>query len=139
MYLPLADATVITFLSPVIACGVCAYILKEPFTRTEQVAATLSLLGVVLIARPTAIFSYFQQNADTQSVPGSTSALSNSTVSDLSTTVIDGKAVTSQQKVMAVGVALVGVLGGKNYLLDFSQVCYSVYFGLLLTCYRYMV
>jgi drug/metabolite transporter (DMT)-like permease len=114
MYLPLADATVITFLSPVIACGVCAYILKEPFTRTEQIAASLSLIGVVMIARPTALFSYFQHTSTTQGVDVSSSGLSNGTISDPSTTVIDGKAVTSQQKVMAVGVALVGVLGGKD-------------------------
>jgi drug/metabolite transporter (DMT)-like permease len=57
MYLPLADATVITFLAPGIACWVCSFVLKEPFTRMEQIAAMISLFGVVLIARPTSLFN----------------------------------------------------------------------------------
>ncbi|KAI4681847.1 uncharacterized protein J4E84_007444 [Alternaria hordeiaustralica] len=52
MYLPLADATVITFLSPSLACWACSYFINEPFTRMEQIAAYISLFGVVLIARP---------------------------------------------------------------------------------------
>jgi drug/metabolite transporter (DMT)-like permease len=56
MYLPLADATVITFLAPVIACWACSLILKEPFTKMEQIAAMISLFGVVLIARPASLF-----------------------------------------------------------------------------------
>src|ERR1700761_2736098 len=114
MYLPLADATVITFLSPVIACAVCAYILKEPFTRMEQIAAVLSMLGVVLIARPTAIFSYFQP-ADPQ--PDNTTiseSLGNITLPS-STSSLE-RTVTPHQKVMAVAVAMVGVLGGATVI-----------------------
>src|ERR1700761_6454534 len=59
MYLPLADATVITFLAPCISCWACSYLLKEPFTRMEQIGALISLFGVVLIARPTSLFAAF--------------------------------------------------------------------------------
>ena len=113
VYLPLADTTVITFLAPVIACGVCAYILKEPFTRMEQIAAFISLMGVVLIARPTAIFSYFQHRSEATPVASGTSELTppvntTATPSDASSYA----SVTPHQKVIAVGVSLIGVLGG---------------------------
>src|SRR5689334_3537696 len=39
LYLPLADATVITFLAPSLACWACSYLINEPFTRLEQIAA----------------------------------------------------------------------------------------------------
>ncbi|KAF2100329.1 hypothetical protein NA57DRAFT_27902, partial [Rhizodiscina lignyota] len=52
MYLPIADATVVTFLAPSLACWACSFILKESFTRIQQLAALVSLVGVVLIARP---------------------------------------------------------------------------------------
>lgn len=32
-YLPLADATVITFLAPSLSCWACSLLIKEPFTR----------------------------------------------------------------------------------------------------------
>jgi hypothetical protein len=63
IYLPVADVTVLGFLAPLFACAACVYFLQEPFTRREQMAALISLVGVVLIARPAAIFSYFQQNS----------------------------------------------------------------------------
>src|SRR3954464_9901635 len=57
LYLPLADATVITFLAPSLACWACSFLINEPFTRMEQIAAYVSLFGVVLIARPISFFS----------------------------------------------------------------------------------
>ena len=56
-YLSLSDATVVSFLAPPLACLACSYILKEPFTRKEQIATAISLFSVVLIAQPTAVFS----------------------------------------------------------------------------------
>lgn len=46
-----------TFLAPFIACAVCARVLHEPFTRINQIGGVLSLVGVVLIARPTSLFT----------------------------------------------------------------------------------
>lgn len=53
LYMPLAEATVITFLAPIVACYACSFFMPdEKFTRKQQLAAVVSLLGVVLIARP---------------------------------------------------------------------------------------
>ncbi|KAJ5369669.1 hypothetical protein N7509_014281 [Penicillium cosmopolitanum] len=52
-YLPLSEATVITFLAPIMTCYACSvFIPGETFSRRQQVAAVVSLVGVVLIARP---------------------------------------------------------------------------------------
>ena len=93
IYLPVAEATVITFISPLLTSWACSYILHEPFTRTEQLAAGVSLLGVCLIARPTAIFSSPSPDV---SPPDSQNPVSS---------------VSPAQRLIAVGVALIGVLG----------------------------
>lgn len=52
-YLPLSEATVITFLAPIMTCYACSFFIPgETFSRRQQVAAVVSLVGVVLIARP---------------------------------------------------------------------------------------
>lgn len=52
-YLPLAEATVITFLAPIMTCYACSLLIPgETFNRRQQVAALVSLAGVMLIARP---------------------------------------------------------------------------------------
>jgi drug/metabolite transporter (DMT)-like permease len=114
LYLPLADATVITFLSPVIGCAVCAALLKEEFSRMEQLAAFISLLGVVLIARPTAIFSYFQQAAAATDKTQQPASSANNITDDATASLY--REATSQQKVLAVAVAMVGVLGGATVI-----------------------
>lgn len=109
MYLPLADATVITFLVPSLACWACSILIKEPFTRMEQIAGFVSLSGVVLIARPTSLFSRSSGSAtapvtfDGDVVPGNATAL----VPDASN--FDN--VTPAQRLAAVGFALLGVFG----------------------------
>ncbi|KAJ5151856.1 hypothetical protein N7492_010151 [Penicillium capsulatum] len=52
-YLPLSEATVITFLAPIMTCYACSFwIPGETFSRRQQLAALVSLVGVVLIAHP---------------------------------------------------------------------------------------
>jgi drug/metabolite transporter (DMT)-like permease len=51
MYLPLAEATVITFLAPSVAGYLCHLVLKDPFTRKEQLGSFVALAGVILIAQ----------------------------------------------------------------------------------------
>ncbi|KAK0654718.1 putative membrane protein [Lasiodiplodia hormozganensis] len=108
LYLPLSDATVITFLAPSLACFACSILIKEPFTRMEQVAAFISLFGVVLIARPTSLFS---PSSPTSSTPppsnGTTSAPDATDAGDYSS-------VTPEQRALAVAVALLGVLGAAT-------------------------
>jgi drug/metabolite transporter (DMT)-like permease len=125
LYLPLADATVITFLAPSIACWACSYILKEPFTRMEQIAAYVSLFGVVLIARPTSLFSGHDVSA-TPVASGDgdvdfVSAINSTIVSAINGTLpttpnsaYDYSHVTGEQRAKGVAVAMLGVLGAAS-------------------------
>ncbi|KAJ5660813.1 uncharacterized protein N7484_000185 [Penicillium longicatenatum] len=52
-YLPLAEATVITFLAPIMTCYACSLLIPgETFSTRQQLAALVSLGGVILIAQP---------------------------------------------------------------------------------------
>lgn len=83
LYLPLSDAVVLTFLSPIVT-GICAWMfLREPFTRTEAIGALISLTGVFVISRPTFL------------LPGTSS---------------EGR-ISEKQRALAVAVAMIGVLG----------------------------
>ncbi|KAF2692279.1 hypothetical protein K458DRAFT_411935 [Lentithecium fluviatile CBS 122367] len=118
LYLPLADATVITFLAPSLACWACSYLINEPFTRMEQIAAYVSLFGVVLIARPASLFSFLSHSKD--SVPPTTGDAGfipspvNTTVDTPHRFAADYDSVTPAQRAAAVGVAMLGVLGAAG-------------------------
>lgn len=99
-YLPLADATVLTFLALPLANFVCSKLLHESFTRVEQLGVLVSLAGVVLIARPTSLFS--SSHDDT---------LAGGEADQPSTGGTHAGAATPQQRLAAVGMAMVGVLG----------------------------
>jgi drug/metabolite transporter (DMT)-like permease len=120
MYLPLAEATVITFLAPGLASWACSVLLGEPFTRAEKIGGGVSLLGVVLIARPAVVFEVFSGGAGgaggetVAAVAGAVSA-GNATASSASNLAVhDLDTVTPLQRLCAVGVALVGVLGAAT-------------------------
>ncbi|KAK7047456.1 hypothetical protein VNI00_006687 [Paramarasmius palmivorus] len=86
VYLPLSTATVLTFLVPFCTAISGALFLKETFHLKEGLAGAFSLSGVILIARPPFLFG---ENTDE-----------------------NGKnSVDAAQRVMAVGLALFGVLG----------------------------
>ncbi|KAJ6441925.1 Leucine-tRNA ligase, cytoplasmic [Purpureocillium lavendulum] len=108
MYLPLADATVITFLAPGVAGFVCWFLLREPFTRIEQLATVVALLGVVLIAQPAALFSGGETSSSTGGDDHSTTEPPEQGLpgADHQTT--------AQERLVAVGVALLGVLGAAG-------------------------
>lgn len=107
LYLPIADATAITYLSPSLACYACAILLKEPFTRKEQLAGLISLCGVVLIARPTTLFAASSDGAAGLSGDGGTTNSTAPAISDASSYAD----ITTIQRLTAVGVALLGVVG----------------------------
>ncbi|KAI6903359.1 hypothetical protein KC334_g7213 [Hortaea werneckii] len=117
LYLPLADATVITFLAPSLACWACSILINEPFGRLEQIAGLVSLVGVALIARPTSLFAAFLSKdsppatGNSDAIPGgnSTGAASGED-SDASSY----ENVTPEQRLAAVGIALIGVLGAAT-------------------------
>ena len=113
LYLPLADATVITFLAPSIACWACSYILHEPFTRMEQIAAYVSLFGVVLIARPTSFFTGGDAAA-IASADGDVQFAVNGTTSAPQHSAYDYTHVTASQRAKGVAVAMLGVLGAAS-------------------------
>ncbi|KNG47918.1 duf6 domain-containing protein [Stemphylium lycopersici] len=116
LYLPLADATVITFLAPSLACWACSYLINEPFTRMEQIAAYVSLFGVVLIARPMSLFAALSHSAepvppasgDSDLIPSNTTAVSPDRLA------ADYDSVTPTQRAMAVGIAMLGVFGAAG-------------------------
>lgn len=114
-YLPIADATVLSFLGPPLACYICSKLLKEPFTRTEQIAASVSLAGVILIARPTAFFSPTGEDKTTEGVVESASASTRNT-SNIQIRTVDSsmQEASPHQRLAAVGMGMVGVLGAAT-------------------------
>jgi drug/metabolite transporter (DMT)-like permease len=101
-YLSLADATVLSFLSP-LAAAIGGYIvLKEPYSRHEAFAAIVSLLGVILIARPPFLF-------------GNTSSV-NSDSSDTASRA------TSIDRIRAVCIAVFGIILGTGALLSMRAI-----------------
>ncbi|PPR00561.1 hypothetical protein CVT24_005464 [Panaeolus cyanescens] len=88
-YLTLSDATVLTFLAPITTGIAGALLLGETFTKRQALAGLISLAGVVLIARPAALFG-----SSDRPDPGEKG--------------------TSSERMVAVGVALVGVLGATG-------------------------
>jgi drug/metabolite transporter (DMT)-like permease len=101
LYMPLAEATVLTFLAPIVACYACSFLMpNEPFTRKQQLAGLVSLLGVALIANP---FSGGKVDS-VEMVP-------NGTVTSPSETVEDAKVNSGYQHLMAIGFSLLGVCG----------------------------
>jgi drug/metabolite transporter (DMT)-like permease len=99
---------VITFLAPSVASYGCYLFLREPFSKSAQYASLISLLGVVLIARPT---SFLTQPDPTPSLPSNTTITTEAASYDASFPVP-----TSAQRLSAVAVAMVGVLGGAGAL-----------------------
>ena len=110
-YLPLSDATVITFLAPIVACWACSFLLHESFGRKEQIAGIVSFLGVILIARPTSLLPHHSDVPPVASGSGDGIPSTNVTVpAGLQGT----NHVTPAQRLSAVGAALIGVLGAAS-------------------------
>ncbi|CAK7209460.1 hypothetical protein SCUCBS95973_000448 [Sporothrix curviconia] len=122
MYLPLAEATVFTFLVPSVSGYICYITLKEPFTRKEQIASVVALLGIVLITRPLSLFSSSSSSPETDAGNDSDALNAtmvairdtlNSTLGILELAPADSGHVPSLQRFLAIAVALLGVLGGS--------------------------
>ncbi|KAI2783977.1 hypothetical protein F4815DRAFT_456301 [Daldinia loculata] len=106
-YIPLAEATVITFLAPNITGYLCHIFMHEPFTRVEQLASFVALAGVVLITRPASLFSGATSSSAANIVA---EAVVNATAE--ATSYPGGEHIsTSAERLKAIGVALLGVLG----------------------------
>lgn len=111
LYLPLSEATVLTFLSPILTCYLCSFVMTgETFNRQQQLAGFLSLIGVVFIAEPASFFSSSATTATPHSDP-SANPPSNSTA-----TYDSPQQPTPDQHLAAIGVAMLGVLGSTGAL-----------------------
>ena len=106
-YLPVADAVVLTFLAPALASYGCYLFLREPFPLSAQYASLISLVGVVLIARPTTFFSSAPppppMTTEAAGITNSTSSYNAGIPS-----------ATSSERLSAVGAAMLGVLGSAG-------------------------
>lgn len=110
-YLPLADCTVLTFLAPGLVCWVCSILIKEPFTRIEQIATIISFTGVILIARPTSFFSSPNNAPPAEGPEGMAFERDNTTPVKRPSDASDYDNVTPEQRLAAVGIAMLGVCG----------------------------
>ncbi|KAL4914222.1 hypothetical protein BDW62DRAFT_190897 [Aspergillus aurantiobrunneus] len=98
-YLPLSEATVLTFLAPILSCYACSIFLPgESFNRKQQLAGFVSLIGVILIARP---FPFFQSGAGNNA-------------NSIETERENPGDADENQRLMAVIMALIGVLGASS-------------------------
>lgn len=105
-YLPMADATVITFLAPSVAGYACYLMIGEPFTRMEQIASYIALLGVVMIARPTSFFDFSSSPVESIAHNGTSIVTTRGADYDFNPT--------NAQRLSAVAIALLGVLGSAG-------------------------
>ncbi|KAH8778841.1 hypothetical protein F5883DRAFT_543048 [Diaporthe sp. PMI_573] len=69
-FLSLADASVVTFLTPSIVGFHSAIFLRQPYTRKEQLASLVALAGVVFIARPSFLFGKLSPSSPSSPAPG---------------------------------------------------------------------
>ncbi|KAJ5159142.1 Drug/metabolite transporter [Penicillium coprophilum] len=108
-YLPLSEATVITFLSPIISCYACSLLIPgETFSRKQLLAGLISLGGVVLIARP------FSARASHAAIATPTAAAAWALGLSASDVEKPPSETDSYHHVMATIVAFVGVLGASG-------------------------
>jgi drug/metabolite transporter (DMT)-like permease len=117
LYLPLAEATVLTFLAPILSCYVCALLIPgESFSRQQQLAAFLSLVGVVVIARPATLFNDSTSNEPTpipEISPSSNATAITTMIRSHHTSPFSNPAhPTPHQHLLAVLVSMLGVVGG---------------------------
>ncbi|KAI1805766.1 hypothetical protein F4811DRAFT_514295 [Daldinia bambusicola] len=107
-YIPLAEATVITFLAPNITGYLCHIFMHEPFTRVEQLASLVALGGVVLITKPTSLFSGAASPSAAGNIAAGTAVNATAEVNSYP----GGEHIsTSAERLKAIGIALLGVLG----------------------------
>ncbi|KAK5079850.1 hypothetical protein LTR70_009157 [Exophiala xenobiotica] len=109
LYLSISEATILTFLVPIGSCYAFSLLIPgETFSKQQQMAGFISLLGVILIARPVSLFS---GGGHEESMPNPEMSLpANSTMTRPE---VDGAPQpSSSQHLHAVGIAMIGVVGG---------------------------
>lgn len=109
LYLPLSEATVLTFLAPILTCYLCSFVIPgEFFGRQQQLAGLVSLSGVLFIAQPASLFSS-STSSQTSSPPATPPSNSTMTTGPPQTP-------TADQHLAAIGIAMLGVVGSTGAL-----------------------
>jgi len=101
-----ASTGFLAFLTPSATAVAGYFLLEERFTSKETAAGLLSLLGVILIARPQALFGASAPSEHAPSAREISRRLAEANGDD------DG--VTPAQRLVAVGVAMIGVVGNTG-------------------------
>ncbi|KAF8063348.1 EamA-like transporter family-domain-containing protein [Lyophyllum atratum] len=102
-YLSLSEATVLTFLAPLCTGIFGAIFLKEKYTKRQALASVVSLLGVILIARPASLFG------NTRPGPRFANPIP---AQPLLIGILEGRK--QEKRLIGVGLALIGVLGSAG-------------------------
>jgi drug/metabolite transporter (DMT)-like permease len=129
LYLPLAEATVLTFLAPILTCYACSILIQgETFSRQQQAAGFLSLVGVVFIARPGNFLGHSSSSPSGGSGTSGAAGPSNTTLplssaspspSSMTTKEVT---VTPHQHLLAVLYAMLGVLGATTAMTTIRKI-----------------
>lgn len=113
LYLPISEATILTFLAPIGSCIAFAILIPgETFSRQQMLAGFISLLGVVFIARPASLFKTHDVGPITPQFNATMTA--NGTLTDPEISGIPQPS--PAQHLQAVGVAMIGVVGAVGAL-----------------------
>ncbi|CDK27580.1 unnamed protein product [Kuraishia capsulata CBS 1993] len=99
MFLTVSDAVVITFLVPSVTALAAWVLLKERYTKVEAIGGLISFSGVLLIARPEFLF-----HGRFDSAKG------------------DNETHDPAKRLLATGVALVGVLGASGAMISIRYI-----------------
>ncbi|KAJ2903884.1 hypothetical protein MKZ38_009170 [Zalerion maritima] len=109
MYLDLGEATVLTFLTPSVAGYACHILLHERFTMTEQLASFVAFGGVVVIAKPGSLFRSPELGGGSGD-----NGVNGTMVSSLEFASMEEEEVTPLQRLFAIGMGMVGVVGASG-------------------------
>lgn len=91
-YLPIAEAILLTFITPIFTAYACSIFLRAPFEKKQLVAGLISFLGVILIVQPGPLSKLSGSHEPTPRMPEEALA-------------------TTAQRFSAVLVGLLGILG----------------------------
>lgn len=118
LYLPISEATILTFVGPIGSCYAFSLLIPgETFSKQQQIAGFVSLAGVILIAQPVSLFT----GSGNRSMPDPDIPLPSNTT--MSTPELDGPPEpTSSQHLQAVGIAMLGVVGGIGALTSIRSI-----------------
>lgn len=112
IYLPIAEAVVITFVAPIISCWAYSIFFHAPFGLLDQVAGLISFAGVVLIAQPSFLFGIGNNSPTEAQGPEAITIAANATALTFGANGIP--VVTPSQRLSAVIIGFIGACGAAG-------------------------